>query len=296
MGSNSNLTYAGRDGFSGLIAPGAAPVGVFLSDDVPNPLATPPDLDFSPAGLGRDFLTLRPELQQPFLIGTGRTTDGTVQEFVVPDGATRLFVGVMDDDAWATNPGDGFELTVVSPRDAGIVIDPASGAVTWTPPAVGSYRFVGSVTDDSVESLSTPFSRTITVGEPIEVPDLRGELEADARQSVLDAGLQVGAVDVQPSPVVAAGDVLDQFPPAGSIAGRGARVEITVSSGLSPADTDGDSDLFTPNEGDCNDADAAVNPDADETPNDGIDSDCDGEDGGLDVERSRSRAPTAVSP
>jgi beta-lactam-binding protein with PASTA domain len=283
-GFQSPTTFAAQGGLSGLTAPWSAPVGVFLSDDAPDPAATPANLNFSAAGLGEDFSSLSPLLQQPFLIGDGRTPDGVVQQFVVPAGATRLFVGVMDDNAWTTNIGDGFELTVVSPRSADIVTEPVSGVVTWMPPVVGVYRLVGSVTDDSVELRSTPFIRTITVGAPASVPDLQGLVEADARQAILDAGLQVGTVDAQPSIDVPVGEVLDQFPPAASTVARDARVVFTLSSGPSPADTDGDEDDFTPNQGDCNDDDPAINPGAEEIDNDGRDSDCDGEDGGLDID------------
>ncbi|MEO1059148.1 MAG: FG-GAP-like repeat-containing protein, partial [Actinomycetota bacterium] len=278
----TNSTFFGaRDGFSGLRAPFAAPVGVFLGDAAPEPGSTPADLDFSSSGIDDDFVTLSPLLQQPFLIGDGRAPDGTIQTFVVPDGATRLFIGIMDSGSWTTNPGDGFEVTVVSPRDAGIDIDPTSGVVTWIPPSVGTYRLLGAVTDDTARS--TPFVRPITVAEPLQVPDLTGLLEADAEQAIIDAELLVGTVDTASSTVVPAGEVLDQFPPAGSTVARDARVLFTVSTGPSPADTDADSDTFTPNQGDCNDADPAINPDAPETDNDGVDSDCDGKDGGLDV-------------
>jgi RHS repeat-associated protein len=277
-------TYFGpRLGMSGLRTPQAALVGVFLGDGTPDPAATPPDLDFSSAGLGEDFLSLSPLLQQPFLIGDGRTTSGVVQEFVVPVGATRLFVGVMDNSTWAANAGDGFQVTVISPRDAGIAVDQASGALRWTPPTTGVYRLVGTVTDDSIEERSTPFTQTITVEEPVRVPDVVGLTEVDARQDIVDAGLLVGTIDSRSSVTVPAGEVLEQFPPAGSTAARETRVLATVSSGPSPADTDGDDDGFTPNQGDCDDTDPAINPGAEEIDNDGVDSDCDGEDGGLDV-------------
>lgn len=48
-------------------------------------------------------------------------------------------------------------------------------------------------------------------------------------------------------------------------------VEVTDSGG----DGDYDGDGYTSAEGDCDDSDAAVHPGADETPGDGVDSNCD---------------------
>ena len=44
------------------------------------------------------------------------------------------------------------------------------------------------------------------------------------------------------------------------------------------ASWDNDGDGYTPDDGDCNDQDPAMNPGATETPGDGVDSNCDGED------------------
>jgi len=78
-------------------------IGVFL--DANQPSVAPPGLDFSTA-LSRDFATLSPLLSQPFYIGDGLRNDGvTVQSFLVPAGATRLFLGTMDGFDWLNNVG-----------------------------------------------------------------------------------------------------------------------------------------------------------------------------------------------
>jgi hypothetical protein len=43
-----------------------------------------------------EFTSAAPGLQQMFFVGDGHTTGGTVQEFTVPAGATRLFIGLTD--------------------------------------------------------------------------------------------------------------------------------------------------------------------------------------------------------
>jgi hypothetical protein len=64
---------------------------VFLGPDEPvNP--APASLVFANA----EFTTLSPGLHQMFFIGDGRTSGNVLQRFVVPAGATRLFVGNTD--------------------------------------------------------------------------------------------------------------------------------------------------------------------------------------------------------
>jgi hypothetical protein len=50
-------------------------------------------------------------LREPFFIGDGVNSSGTVQQFVAPPGATRLFLGVMDGSGWYNNSGT-FDVVV----------------------------------------------------------------------------------------------------------------------------------------------------------------------------------------
>lgn len=95
------------NGISGYNAPVDALVGVFLTDSEPINNPAPPSLDFGPTGIGTDFPTLAPALQQIFFIGDGLTGTGTGtrQTFVVPSGATRLYLGVVDGFGWSNNIG-----------------------------------------------------------------------------------------------------------------------------------------------------------------------------------------------
>jgi hypothetical protein len=80
-------------------------MGLFLGSAQPNLSAAPTALDFSTIGL--TFASLSPELKQPFFIGDGLTGtgSGTVQTFIVPNDATRLFLGTMDGFGWFNNSG-----------------------------------------------------------------------------------------------------------------------------------------------------------------------------------------------
>jgi hypothetical protein len=76
-------------------------VGLFTNGTQP--------VDPAPAQLnsGVSFKTLSPGLNQIFWIGDGLTGTGTGtrQKFIVPAGATTLYLGVADGFGWANNPG-----------------------------------------------------------------------------------------------------------------------------------------------------------------------------------------------
>lgn len=100
--SGSSLTSLG--GISGYIGPQGALTGVFLSDAIPS-AGAPSTLDFSPGGLGIDFLSLAPEIGQIFYIGDGKTSLDVFQTFFAPLGATRLALGIPDGFGFNGPPG-----------------------------------------------------------------------------------------------------------------------------------------------------------------------------------------------
>jgi hypothetical protein len=104
--------YLGAEnGIADITAPFVSLIGVFLGSNQPGGSAPPRGLDFrDPAD--RDYLTIGPELKQPFFIGDGVTSTGAVQQVIAPIGATRLFLGVMDEYRSADNEG-GFTVRVM---------------------------------------------------------------------------------------------------------------------------------------------------------------------------------------
>ncbi|HEX8324247.1 MAG TPA: pilus assembly protein TadG-related protein [Tepidisphaeraceae bacterium] len=107
---NQGMEEKGNEnGISNVKTPINAIIGVYLSDAKPSNFTPPEALDFSTAA-SRDFNTLQPKLRQPFFIGDGRNANGEVQQFVPPAGATRLFIGTMDEYEWSNNVG-GFYVT-----------------------------------------------------------------------------------------------------------------------------------------------------------------------------------------
>ncbi|QOV89252.1 TadG family pilus assembly protein [Humisphaera borealis] len=96
------------NGIANIRAPIGSLIAVFLDGNAPNTTSAPAALDFDSAA-SRDFQTLAPLLKQPFFVGNGRRDNGEVQQFVVPAGATRMFIGMMDAWQWNDNVG-GFDV------------------------------------------------------------------------------------------------------------------------------------------------------------------------------------------
>ena len=101
-----NHFQGAQNGISDITAPHNSLLGVFLGPNQPD-LTTPPSaLDFSTPE-SQNYSSLSPELQQPFFIGDGLTggADPTQQGVIVPEGATRLYLGTMDGWEWNNNGG-----------------------------------------------------------------------------------------------------------------------------------------------------------------------------------------------
>jgi hypothetical protein len=91
----TDITGTGT-GISGIVAPATMFLtGVFLTDSAPSG-SDPATLDFT--SIGTNFASLAPGVGQTFFIGDGMTGTGSgaLQQFVVPAGATRLFLGFAD--------------------------------------------------------------------------------------------------------------------------------------------------------------------------------------------------------
>ena len=152
LGAQPQRGTPSSNGISAVNAPLNSLVGVFLGDSVPSSSGPPPRLDFEPAtGLGLAFASLSPVLKQVFFIGDGLTGNGTgaAQQFIVPAGATRLFLGPVDGTGWVNNSG---AFTVQVTASAG-TFRPA-----WRPPSCPSSRSV------QVGTAATAFATIINAG------------------------------------------------------------------------------------------------------------------------------------
>ena len=127
-GNCGNYNTGSYFGISTFAGPVNSLVGVFVGPGVPGGTA-PAGLDFS-TGNAQSQSTISPALNQVFFIGDGLTGTGTgaSQHFVIPAGATRLFLGSADGaGANYDNPSNlAFNVTVT---DA----PPSSGSPIGTP-------------------------------------------------------------------------------------------------------------------------------------------------------------------
>lgn len=96
------------------------------------------------------------------------------------------------------------------------------GTVYLVQPAPGTSVKVGG----AVQVWLSKGARTV------EVPNVQGLSETEARQRLLQAGLQLGKVEEKPHPTAPAGTVLSQSPAAKQRVNRDAPVDLVASSGM----------------------------------------------------------------
>ena len=110
-GCGGAFTTGPADSVSAYDGPPNALIGVFLDASTPSGTA-PSALDFSTLA-AQGQATISPQLRQVFFIGDGLTGtgSGTAQHFVIPSGATRLYLGSAD--SWGRNANNTGSFTVV---------------------------------------------------------------------------------------------------------------------------------------------------------------------------------------
>jgi RHS repeat-associated protein len=211
------------------------------------------------------YLTLLPGVQPRFTSAPDTT-------------ATVGFAYLYAPQVFDPDLGDSFTFSLTEgPPD--MSIDPLTGLIRWTPDATGAVEVAITVSDST--SLSAEQRFTLTVGEPVVVPDLIGLDEAAAQAALDGADLVTGRSRDVFNLDFPAGQVAEQRPLPGVQAEFGSSVDLFVSLGLAPEDIDNDLDTFTERQGDCDDADNTIFPGAPDPEGDGIDQNCDGVDGEL---------------
>jgi hypothetical protein len=117
-------------GISAITAPMNSLLGVFLGDQPPDRALAPKPLKL---GSIANSPAISPELKQVFFIGAGVTKGGALRRYLVPKGATRLFLGVMDGYEWNNNQGS-FTVTVTVERsDVSSTMFSVDSRITFAP-------------------------------------------------------------------------------------------------------------------------------------------------------------------
>lgn len=103
------------NGINATRAPIMALMGIFLDDRRPDTYGMAAELDFSSSS-SRNFTELKPKLKQVFFIGDGLNDEGTLQRFIVPEGATRFYLGIMDERGWWHDNEDGLTTNMLDEK------------------------------------------------------------------------------------------------------------------------------------------------------------------------------------
>jgi putative Tad-like protein involved in Flp pilus assembly len=103
--NNSPNSPGPENGVADAIMYEDATMGLFLTNNAPNLATAPAMVDWTQSSQSNQATYSNLAVQAPFLIGTGQTTGSVVKQFLVPPGATRLFIGVWDGYEYYNNSG-----------------------------------------------------------------------------------------------------------------------------------------------------------------------------------------------
>lgn len=125
------------NGMSGVIAsPNRALMGVFLGNDRPDETPAPEGRDYGYGDPGtraygaRNEHERRPPLKQIFYIGDGLQDYSGTQRIIAPEGATRLFLGIMGGCCWEY--GMGSFVVSITFQEPPAQAPPPTGGMTIT--------------------------------------------------------------------------------------------------------------------------------------------------------------------
>ena len=112
---DGTMMYPGpENGIADAKMPEDAMVGLFLDNNAPTSSSAPSgQVDWTQTSVNNQATYSNLALKTPFMIGDGKTSGGTVQQFMVPAGATRFYLGVWDGVDYANN-GGSLQGTVTS--------------------------------------------------------------------------------------------------------------------------------------------------------------------------------------
>lgn len=159
-GGISGITIPGGGALVGVFEPASAPVG-----------AAPASLNFTV--IGSNFTTLSPLLYQTFYIGDGLTGDGSgaVQQFIVPTGATRLFLGISDAPGFDGSPGAYGDNSGTFTASFQI----ASAGLNLLPPQASGTNFILSFQSLSSQAYQVESTTNLAGGNWITNTSLTGD-------------------------------------------------------------------------------------------------------------------------
>lgn len=162
----TSVYLGAENGIADITAPFESLVGVFLGPNRPDLISPPLPLDFSNS-TNRDYLILAPALQQPFFIGDGLTSSGLVQRVMAPSGATRLFLGTMDEVSWYNNEGSFMVQVVRVPHLNITATNPDSVLLSW-PDSSGNFE-LQQISDLSITNWTTVTNAPVSVNGQYQV-------------------------------------------------------------------------------------------------------------------------------